>query len=146
VKKDASLGTPLVLEDRSVFKGGCFGFSKSVAGEVVFNTGMVSYPDALTDLSYKGEYLVLGYPLIGNYGVPNNSKVQGLDFDFELANIQIQGFVVSDYSFEYSHWNGSKSLDVWLRDHQVVGLYEVDTRRLKKRLSKHGGMLGKILV
>jgi len=136
----------LILEEGSVFKGQCFGFPKSVAGEVVFNTGMVGYPEALTDPSYKGQILVLTYPLIGNYGVPNNPKVQGLDINFESEAIQIQGLVVSDYSFEYSHWNGSRSLDAWLRDYQIVGIYGVDTRRLTKRLRHHGSMLGKILV
>ena len=111
----------LVLEDGSVFEGRCFGCPKSVAGEVVFNTGMVGYPETLTDPSYKGQILVLTYPLIGNYGVPDNPKVQGLDPDFESGAIQIQGLVVSDYSFEYSHWNGARNLDAWLREHQVVG-------------------------
>ncbi len=136
----------LILEDGSVFKGRSFGFPKSVAGEVVFNTGMVGYPETLTDPSYKGQILVLTYPLIGNYGVPNNQKIQDLDPDFESGAIQIQGLVVSDYSFEYSHWNGSRRLDAWLRDHQVVGLYGIDTRRLTKRLRHHGSMLGKILI
>jgi len=63
----------LLLEDGSIFAGRSFGFSKAVAGEVVFNTGMVGYPEALTDPLYKGQILVLTYPLIGNYGVPGNS-------------------------------------------------------------------------
>ena len=69
---------------------------------------------ALTDPSYKGQILVLTYPLIGNYGVPSNPKVQGLDINFESEAIQIQGLVVSDYSFEFSTWNGARNLDAWL--------------------------------
>ena len=63
----------LVLEDNSFYEGYSFGYEKSVSGEVVFNTGMVGYPESLTDPSYRGEILTLTYPLIGNYGVPDNS-------------------------------------------------------------------------
>ena len=63
----------LVLEDGSLFEGHAFGFPSTIAGEVVFNTGMVGYPETLTDPSYKGQILVLTYPLIGNYGVAGNS-------------------------------------------------------------------------
>lgn len=64
----------LILEDGSVFDGYSFGSKKVVNGEVVFNTGMVGYPESLTDPSYRGQILVLTYPLIGNYGVPGNEK------------------------------------------------------------------------
>ncbi|GAI89984.1 unnamed protein product, partial [marine sediment metagenome] len=64
----------LILEDGSIFHGFSFGSKKVVNGEVVFNTGMVGYPEALTDPSYHGQILVLTYPLIGNYGVPGYEK------------------------------------------------------------------------
>ena len=134
----------LVLEDSTRFEGYVFGYPKSVGGEVVFNTGMVGYPEALTDPSYKGQILVLTYPLIGNYGVPLDQLSNGLHTKFESATIQVQGLVVSDYSFQYSHWEAAKSLDEWLVEHQIPGLYGVDTRKLTKRLRDQGSMLGKI--
>ncbi len=134
----------LVLEDSTWFEGYVVGYPKSIGGEVVFNTGMVGYPEALTDPSYKGQILVLTYPLIGNYGVPLDQPSNGLHTKFESSTIQVQGLVVSDYSFEYSHWEAAKSLDEWLVEHQIPGLYGVDTRKLTKRLRDQGSMLGKI--
>lgn len=136
----------LVLEDGSLFKGYSFGSLKSVSGEVVFNTGMVGYPESLTDPSYKGQILVMTYPLVGNYGVPGNKSLNGLLTLFESDRIQIQGLVVSDYSFNYSHWNADKSLGDWLKENDVPALYGIDTRMLTKRLREKGTMLGKIIV
>src|SRR5690554_1958158 len=95
----------LVLEDGTVFKGKSFGYHKSVAGEVVFNTAMTGYPESLTDPSYEGQILVSTYPLVGNYGVPNKERENGILKYFESDRIHVKGFVISDYSFEYSHWN-----------------------------------------
>ena len=136
----------LILEDGSTFEGYSFGCEKSVAGEVVFNTGMVGYPESLTDPSYKGQILVLTYPLIGNYGIPQRDGVFSLDAGFESNKVQIQGLVVSNYSFQYSHWDAVDSLDNWLKKSKVPALYGVDTRRLTKRLREKGSMLGKIVV
>ena len=106
----------LVLQDGSFFTGKNFGSSKSVAGEVVFNTGMVGYPECFTDPSYKGQILILTYPLIGNYGVPALVSKDGpLGQDFESGRIQISGLVISEYSANFSHWKGVLSLDDWLR-------------------------------
>jgi len=128
----------LVLEDGSVFEGHSFGALRSVSGEVVFNTGMVGYPESLTDPSYKGQILVLTYPLIGNYGVPGGDGVNGLSPAFESNRIQIQGLVVSDYSSHYSHWNATENLSDCLKEHDVPALYGVDTRKLTKRLREKG--------
>ena len=136
----------LVLEDGTSLEGYSFGYPKSVHGEVVFNTGMVGYPEALTDPSYKGQILVLTYPLIGNYGVPRGDSATGLHTMFESSSVQVQGLVVSDYSFQYSHWEASKSLADWLEEHQVPALYGIDTRQLTKRLREKGSMLGKIVT
>ena len=136
----------LALEDGSVFKGHAFGETKSIAGEVVFNTGMVGYPESLTDPSYAGEILVLTYPLMGNYGVPQQGNGHDLDSPFESSKIQIQGLVVSDHAMQYSHWNAVKSLDDWLRESGIPGLYGIDTRMLTKQLREKGTMLGKILA
>jgi len=136
----------LVLEDGSIFEGYSFGYEKSVAGEVVFNTGMVGYPESLTDPSYKGQILVLTFPLIGNYGVPRSEGLNGLSSVFESSRIQIQGLVVSDYSFHYSHWNATMHLADWLREHDTPAIYDVDTRKLTKCLREKGIMLGKMVL
>ena len=134
----------LILEDGSEFHGYCFGSIKQVSGEVVFNTGMVGYPESLTDPSYRGQILVLTYPLIGNYGVPNNELEDNLLKYFESDKIQVQGLIISDYSFDYSHWNAKKSLSDWLKEHKIPGIFRIDTRELTKKLREKGTMLGKI--
>ncbi len=135
----------LELEDGSVFHGYSFGARRSVAGEVVFNTGMVGYPETLTDPSYYGQILVLTYPLIGNYGVPASRIIDGLERNFESDRIQIEGLIVSEYSQEYSHWHADRSLGDWLSANRVPGLCGIDTRMLTKRLRDEGTMLGRIL-
>jgi carbamoyl-phosphate synthase small subunit len=142
----------LVLEDGSCFDGEPFGALKSVAGEVVFNTGMVGYPEAMTDPSYRGQLLVLTYPLIGNYGIPVDGLVGGersifrLDSFFESERIQISGLIVSTLSPSYSHWSAKDSLESWMEQQSVPGLLGVDTRALTKRLRTKGSMLGRIFV
>ena len=130
-------GATLVLEDGAVFEGRSLGFARSVAGEVVFNTGMVGYTESLTDPSYAGQILVLTYPLIGNYGVPEH---------FESARIQAAALVVSELALEYSHAAAGKSLPQWLREQRIPCISGVDTRALAKRLRSHGCMLGKLVV
>jgi carbamoyl-phosphate synthase/aspartate carbamoyltransferase len=125
-----------------------FGASTNVSGEVVFNTGMVGYPEALTDPSYRGQILVLTYPLIGNYGVPDESILDGhgLPQYFESNHIHIAGLVVSSYSWEHSHWAAQKSLSKWLTDNGIPGIYGVDTRALTMNLREHGSLLGSIEI
>ncbi|MEJ2567607.1 MAG: glutamine-hydrolyzing carbamoyl-phosphate synthase small subunit, partial [candidate division WOR-3 bacterium] len=135
----------LVLEDGSVFEGFSFGAKKTVNGEVVFNTGMVGYPESLTDPSYRGQILALTYPLIGNYGVPGNDKEDGLFKYFESDNIQVRGLIISNLSKNYSHWNAKKSLSEWLSEYDIPGIYGIDTRKLTKILREKGTMLGKII-
>ena len=135
----------LILENGDVFEGFSFGAERSISGEVVFSTGMVGYPESLTDPSYKGQILVLTYPLIGNYGVPGFEKENGLLKNFESDKIHVQALVVSDYSFEYSHWNAKKSLSEWLREENIPAMYGIDTRKLTKILREKGTMLGKII-
>ena len=139
----------LMLADGSTIIGEHFGASISTAGEVVFNTGMVGYPEAMTDPSYRGQILVLTYPLVGNYGVPVNGssgqpgkpELQALESD----RIQISGLVVSTLAREYSHWTALASLDSWLKQSGVPALCGVDTRALTKKLRTRGCMLGKLL-
>jgi len=136
----------LILKDGNIFEGFLFGKHKSTAGEVVFNTGMVGYPETLTDPSYKGQILVMTYPLIGNYGIPPMKDDDDIPENFESNKIQIQALVVSEESHAYSHWNAIESLDQWLNRFEVPGLSGIDTRRLTKILREHGTMLGKIEV
>jgi len=146
VPEDKTRGARLVLDDGSVFPGLAFGFSGPVSGEVVFNTGMVGYPEALTDPSYRGQILVLTYPLVGNYGVPERRMMDGLDLTFESGEMQITGLIVAHASVDYSHRSAAKSLGQWLTEQSVPGLTEVDTRALTKRLRERGVMLGKIVA
>jgi carbamoyl-phosphate synthase small subunit len=135
----------LILEDGSVFKGYSFGTKTKVNGEVVFNTGMVGYPESLTDPSYRGQILVLTYPLIGNYGVPGYEEENNLLKYFESDRIQIQGLIITDYSDNYFHWNSKKSLSEWLKEYKIPGIFGIDTRELTRKLRKKGTMLGKII-
>jgi carbamoyl-phosphate synthase small subunit len=135
----------LVLEDGSIFEGFSFGSSKAINGEVVFNTGMVGYPETLTDPSYKGQILVMTYPLVGNYGIPGDEKENDLLRNFESNKIQIQGLVISDLSFDYSHWSAKKSLSEWLKENGIPGIFGIDTRMLTKKLREKGTQLGKII-
>jgi carbamoyl-phosphate synthase small subunit len=136
----------LILEDGTVIEGKSFGYHKSVAGEVVFNTAMTGYPESLTDPSYKGQILVSTYPLIGNYGVPIDELEHGVPKFYESDKIHISGLVIADYSFEYSHWNAKNSLREWLIQNEIPGIFDVDTRALTKILREKGTMLGKIVV
>jgi carbamoyl-phosphate synthase small subunit len=136
----------ILLEDGTALDGNMFGSMNSAAGEVVFNTGMVGYPEALTDPSYKGQILVFTYPLIGNYGIP--AKMMGTEIDpyFESDRIQVAGLIVAEAAPKHNHWNSSKSLASWLVEDDVPAISGIDTRALTKKLRHKGSMLGKILT
>eukprot|EP00117_Sycon_ciliatum_P043686 scpid5446/ scgid31602/ CAD protein; Glutamine-dependent carbamoyl-phosphate synthase; Aspartate carbamoyltransferase; Dihydroorotase len=143
----ANRSATLHLQDGSSFVGTAFGAERSVAGEVVFQTGMVGYPESLTDPSYKSQILILTYPLIGNYGVVKAEKdALGLLKTFESAGVHVSGFVVGNLSENYSHWAAATSLHAWLKEHNVPGLYGVDTRFLTQKIREHGTVLGKIIL
>ncbi|MEI7499168.1 MAG: glutamine-hydrolyzing carbamoyl-phosphate synthase small subunit [Bacteroidota bacterium] len=135
----------LILDDGTCFKGRSFGAQRAAAGEVVFNTAMTGYPESLTDPSYKGQILVLTYPLIGNYGVPGRVIKEQLSKYFESDQVHISGLIVAGYSAEYSHWNALDSLSDWLKEHNVPGICGIDTRSLTKLLRERGTMLGKLV-
>ena len=135
----------LKLEDGNTFEGYSFGYEGSTAGEVVFNTAMTGYPESLTDPSYRGQILVLTYPIVGNYGVPHETEENNMFRFFESHALHISALIISDYSDEYSHWNAEKSLGEWLTDKKIPGIFGIDTRMLTKVLREKGSMLGKII-
>ena len=136
----------LVLEDGTKFHGKSFGYDQPVAGEVVFNTAMMGYPESLTDPSYAGQLMTLTYPLVGNYGVPPFSvEPNGLATFMESDKIYASAIIVADYSEKYSHWNAVESLASWLKREHVPGITGIDTRQLTKVLREHGVMMGKII-
>jgi carbamoyl-phosphate synthase small subunit len=141
-KKSNSKKAVLLLEDGTFFIGKGFGTSKKTSGEVVFSTSMVGYPEALTDPSYKGQILTLTYPLVGNYGVPPFDLNFGLPLYFESDRIQVQGLVIHELCHNPHHWASTRTLDKWLSDEGIPGIYGVDTRHITKKLRAHGVMLG----
>ena len=130
-------------------EGRSFGAHRSVAGELVFQTGMVGYPESITDPSYRGQILVITFPLVGNYGVPSrldkDAILHDLPAHFESAEIHIAGLVVASYCGEaYSHYLANSSLGQWLRENNVPAICGVDTRALTKKIRMQGSMLGRL--
>lgn len=136
------------MEDGTVFNGMGFGYSGTTFGEAVFNTGMVGYTEALTDPSYNGQILALTYPLVGNYGVPDQSvkDADGIKKYFESDKIQVRGLVVHELSLTASHWNLSMTLDEWLYDEKIPGISGIDTRALTRKLRTGGVMMAALAV
>ncbi len=138
----------LILDDGTVLDGIGFGYSTVVFGEIVFNTGMVGYPETLTDPSYSGQILTLTYPLIGNYGVPDPAikDDDGISSYFESDKIQVRGLVIHELSMIASHWNLSMTLDEWLYKEKIPGISGIDTRELTKKLRTSGVMMAALAV
>lgn len=126
----------LVLEDGGVFEGRPFGAAARTHGEVVFNTSMTGYQEALTDPSYAGQILVMTYPLQGNYGINR--------IDVESRRIQVRGFVVREDCAFPSHWRSEATLHDYLAQRGIAGISGVDTRALTRRLRSVGVMMGTI--
>jgi len=138
----------LALENGLILEGRGFGYPSETSGEVVFNTGMVGYPESLTDPSYFGQILVQTYILIGCYGVPSTASVDGnsIPLNFESDGIKVRGYVVSELQKMPSHWNCQKTLDEWLYEQKIPGIEGIDTRKLTKQLRESGTMLGILQV
>ena len=138
----------LIFDDGTVLEGMGFGYSTTVFGEIVFNTGMVGYTEILTDPSYSGQILTLTYPLVGNYGVPDPSikDQDGIPKFFESNKIQLRGLVVHELSLTASHWNLSMTLDEWLYNEKIPGISGIDTRALTKNLRTGGVMMAALVV
>src|SRR3989338_3019396 len=129
----------LVFKDGTKFAGVSFGKPRSVAGELVFTTGMVGYPESLTDPSYAGQILIFTYPLLGNYGVPPRAE-------WESKKIHAAGVIVSQYIDTPSHHSSTMSLGKWLESQGVPALEVKDTRDLAQKLRDSGAALGKIVI
>ncbi len=127
----------LLLKDGSEYIGESFGAEKSIAGEVVFATGMVGYPESLTDPSFLGQILVYTYPLVGNYGAPDKKF-------WESDGIKVSGLIVCNYNATPSHWQSRQTLSQWLKKEKIPALEIKDTRGLTQKLREHGVMLGKM--
>ncbi len=137
----------LVLEDGTTYRGEMFGASKSVAGEVVFSTGMVGYPESMTDPSYCGQILVFTQPMIGNYGVPaKGADKYGFPQGFESEKIHVLGIVIGDLSEDFEQYGHDRTLEEWCISEGVPGITGVDTRALTQQLREEGTMLGKLIA
>lgn len=137
------LGATLFLEDGTRFDGAGFGAPSSKVGEVVFTTGMVGYPESLTDPSYRGQVLTFTYPLLGNYGIPPPKARDPFDLPafFESDEVQVRGVVVRGLT-QPNHWRSERTLDRWLSEAGVPGIVGVDTRRLTEHLRSRGVVRG----
>lgn len=138
----------LVFENFESITGKSFGAKIDVDGEVVFQTGMVGYPESMTDPSYHGQILVLTYPMIGNYGIPGDELDEyGLPKFFESLNkIWVAGLIVDELCDKPSHWRCKKSLSDWMKQHNIPGISGVDTRALTKKIREKGTLLGKFTL
>ncbi|GAA5980116.1 hypothetical protein JCM10908_001541 [Rhodotorula pacifica] len=142
----------LELADGSAYEGYSFGADKSITGECVFQTGMVGYPESLTDPSYSGQILVLTYPLIGSYGVPKRPakgtvNPAELPREFESYKIHVAGLIVSNYSGageDFSNHAAYSELAEWLKEEGIPAVYGVDTRDLTKKLRERGSTVGRL--
>jgi carbamoyl-phosphate synthase small subunit len=122
----------LALEDGSIFEGRSFGSPGENAGELVFNTSMTGYQEILTDPSYKGQIVIMTYPLIGNYGVNEE--------DIESQGPKVEGFIVKENSTLFSNWRSDKHLSDYLIQHHIMGVEGMDTRALTKHIRSVGAM------
>jgi carbamoyl-phosphate synthase small subunit len=128
----------LALADGTILRGQGFGAEKEVAAEVVFNTSMVGYEESLTDPSYAGQILISTYPLIGNYGVRGEN--------FESDKVQVDGFVVRELCNAPQHRDSTKTVDAWLKEHDIPGISGVDTRMLVRKIREFGVINGALVT
>lgn len=127
----------LVLEDGTVLEGEAFGFDKAETGEVVFSTAMDGYQESITDPSYQGQILISTYPLIGNYGIMDSAN--------QSDGIHVRGLVVREYCKEPSLMYGGKTIDSFLKEHQIPAISGIDTRELVLKIRSQGTLKGAIV-
>lgn len=137
----------LILQSWEIFTGISFWYEANTSGETVFNTGMVGYPETLTDPSYSGQILICTYPLLGNYGVPDFEKKDenGIKKYFESDKVHIRALIVSEYTENYNHFEAQSSLGEFLKSQKIPALTGIDTRALTQILREKGCILGKII-
>ncbi|WP_172200280.1 carbamoyl phosphate synthase small subunit [Saccharibacillus qingshengii] len=126
----------LILEDGTLFTGTSFGSDRQTTGEVVFNTGITGYQEVLSDPSYCGQIVTMTQPLIGNYGINRE--------DFEATRPWIHGFVVRRYETAPSNWRAEYDLGTMLKEYDIPGVSDIDTRMLTRCLRNHGTLRGLI--
>jgi carbamoyl-phosphate synthase small subunit len=124
----------LVLEDGKVFEGSSFGAKGESSGEVVFNTSMTGYQEIITDPSYQGQLVTMTYPQIGNYGI-NES-------DHESRKPFLGGFIVKEVCFTPQNYFLTKTLDQYLKETDIIGIFGIETRTLTRHLRDQGSKLG----
>ncbi len=127
----------LALEDGTILEGTSFGSDSIAEGELVFNTSMTGYVEALTDPSYVGQILMMTYPLIGNYGVCRD--------DFESDGVKVEGFVVKQLCKKPSNWRSTQTLPELLKEYSKTGIEGIDTRALTRKI-RMGGALKAIIA
>ena len=132
------MNAKLILKDGEIFEGQSFGYEEARSGELVFSTGMVGYPESLTDPSYEGQILVSTYPIIGSYGVPDKKF-------WESDRIHVSGLIVSQYIDTPSHFQSKMTLSQWLKNEKIPALEIKDTRFLTQKLRDGGAQLAKIV-
>jgi len=132
------MNAKLILKDGEIFEGQSFGYEEARSGELVFSTGMVGYPESLTDPSYEGQILVSTYPIIGSYGVPDKKS-------WESDRIHVSGLIVSQYIDTPSHFQSKMTLSQWLKNEKIPALEIKDTRFLTQKLRDGGAQLAKII-
>lgn len=128
----------LILEDGTRFEGNSFGYEEEGIGEVVFNTSMSGYQEVLTDPSYSGQIVAMTYPMIGNYGVNKE--------DVESDRVQVAGFVVKEYSKQYSNYRAVMSLSDYLKEAKIPAIEGIDTRMLTRHIRDKGALRGGIFL
>ena len=122
----------IYLEDGTLYVGKGFGFEGTRVGELVFNTAMTGYQKTLTDPSYREQIITMTYPLIGNYGIN--------DTDNESEGIHAFGLIAKDICFKPSNWKCKKNIDEWLKEEEVPGVYDIDTREITRKIRNSGTM------
>ena len=132
------MNAKLILKDGEIFEGQSFGYEEARSGELVFSTGMVGYPESLTDPSYEGQILVSTYPIIGSYGVPDKKS-------WESDRIHVSGLIVSQYINTPSHFQSKMTLSQWLKNEKIPALEIKETRFLTQKLRDGGAQLAKIV-
>src|SRR5579883_772733 len=126
----------LVLADGTSYEGLSFGTTGTAIGEVVFNTGMTGYQEVLTDPSYRGQIVTFTYPELGNTGVNPT--------DEESACPQVRGTIARNVCFKPSNWRSTQSLPDYLKQHNILAIYGIDTRALTRKIRSSGAMNGAI--